>query len=224
MALKEALLSIPELVKILKEKFSATSQKFADITLEDGTILRYDGDTPVVGGKVQIVNPDQSLTDVPDGTYTLPDGTILETESSLITAVTPGSAAGIDPEQNAKENKGSQNNPPDKTMTAAQAKQIIESVIKESNFVNETKLTAELKKTSDALTVKFKVIEDENKALKESLKKEQEFKVEVFALLEKLGDEASVSKARIKKTDFKKKEGKSTAAESLAEFRKNAFN
>jgi hypothetical protein len=54
--------------------------------LADGTVVKYDTPTPVVGSTVTVVTPEGELP-APDGEHTLDDGTKIETVGGKVTAV-----------------------------------------------------------------------------------------------------------------------------------------
>ena len=65
-------------------------KKFADAKLKDGSILRYDGETPEVGQAVILITEEGELP-APDGKYELEDGTVLTiTGSAIVEVEAPG--------------------------------------------------------------------------------------------------------------------------------------
>jgi Asp-tRNA(Asn)/Glu-tRNA(Gln) amidotransferase C subunit len=69
-------------------KFSGQApQAFADYTLEDGTVVRVDGEL-VVGTPVYVIAEDEVIP-APDGTHTIPDVGSVVTVGGQITEVTP---------------------------------------------------------------------------------------------------------------------------------------
>lgn len=84
---KEALAKIEEGLIKIKQMFSETvvvKQKFADVTLQDGSTIQVDN--LAINGKV-------TLNDLPvaDGSYTLQDGTTIEVVGGIITEVSAAS-------------------------------------------------------------------------------------------------------------------------------------
>ena len=77
----------------LKELFELTKkEKFADVKLQDGSILRIDGDL-VVGGKVSLISTDGAITPAPEGDLTLEDGSTITVKSGVIDVITPAAPA-----------------------------------------------------------------------------------------------------------------------------------
>jgi Asp-tRNA(Asn)/Glu-tRNA(Gln) amidotransferase C subunit len=73
-------------------KFSAQApQSFADYTLEDGTVVRVDGEL-VEGTEVYVI-ADETVIPAPDGTHTIPDVGTIVTVSGKITEVQATPAA-----------------------------------------------------------------------------------------------------------------------------------
>ena len=82
---KEALAKIEEGLVKIKQMFTETvKQKFADVTLQDGSTIQVD--TLAINGKA-------TLNDLPvaDGSYTLQDGTTIEVVGGIITEVSAAS-------------------------------------------------------------------------------------------------------------------------------------
>lgn len=71
----------------IKDESMSVSEKFADVKLKDGKILRVGGDEPSVGLQVKQVNYDGTLTAMTDGTY--------ETDDDRVITVTGGAIEGI---------------------------------------------------------------------------------------------------------------------------------
>ena len=85
-----------EIMAKLKELFELTKKvKFADTKLQDGSIIRTEGDI-VMGTKVSLISEDGSITDVPDGDHTLEDGSIITVKSGVIDAIKPAAAPALD--------------------------------------------------------------------------------------------------------------------------------
>ena len=201
--IKAGLIEVPtlvELFKSMKEKFFPA--QFKDVKLADGTIIRYDGDTPQVGAPVKVIATDGTMADVPDGEYPIDElSSILVVAGGLITEVKPMEAK-AEGEGAAVQEQSSND---------AAVKTLIESIIKESHFVNEESFN----KVTESVKTLTETFESVTKELKDSLVKEQEFKKEMFSIIEKMANSASVI------TPVKKKEVKPT---DLVEFRKKAFN
>lgn len=61
--------------------------KMTDAKLADGTIVSYEGETPIAGVKIFVVD-ETGKNPAPDGTHELADGTLLETKDGVILNVT----------------------------------------------------------------------------------------------------------------------------------------
>ena len=69
-----------------KETFKATAQKFGEATLEDGTVIYWDGE---IGEGVDVfVDVDGVMTPAPDGTHVLTTGEIVETSGGVVVTYT----------------------------------------------------------------------------------------------------------------------------------------
>lgn len=73
----------------IKDILGITQEKFFDATLADGTQITIEGDAPVEGAAVFIVNADGSQTPAPDSDIQLPDGTVISVAAGVITKITP---------------------------------------------------------------------------------------------------------------------------------------
>lgn len=73
---------------IADEDMSAT-EKFADVKLKDGSILRIGGDDAKVGARVLKVNYDNTLTAITDGDYETSDGKVISIDGGSIKGVQP---------------------------------------------------------------------------------------------------------------------------------------
>ena len=115
-------------LKNLKEAFLST-EKFTDMKLSDGTtIIRYDAEELAIGVPVMVLS-DTGAIAIPDGDYVTDEGDKFTTVGGVVTAYVeaPEPVEPTAPVEPA----------PAQTMTEAQAKSIIESVIKESHFATE---------------------------------------------------------------------------------------
>ena len=59
----------------------------AEATLEDGTTIRYEGDTPAEGARVVLVDEEGGEVPAPDGDHTLESGVTISVSGGVITAV-----------------------------------------------------------------------------------------------------------------------------------------
>jgi len=82
-----------ELMIRLREIFEMTKvEKFLDAKVNDGSILRVEGDSLVEGAKVVLVSADGASIAPNDGEFTLDDGTKIEIKASVIEKITPATA------------------------------------------------------------------------------------------------------------------------------------
>lgn len=211
MSLKDAILEIPELVKQLKEKFSETKleQKFTDAKLKDGTIISYDGETPAMGMPIMVIDEAGNKLPAPDGELELEDGTVIVVTGGMIAEVKP-SATPTDPA--AEEVMNEEGNAPQAGITEAQAKTIIESVIKETVFVNQE------------YQEKFTALEKENSELKLELEKQKELLKETFSIVEKIADSPSGTPKEKNDGFMKKDKALSDREKDIKEFREKYLN
>lgn len=205
-------------LKKIKEAFISV-QKFVDAKLNDGTtIIRYDGDSLQIGTAVLVVT-DQGAIAIPDGEYTLEDGTAFTITGGIVAEV---STAGEEKQDAAETGAGAPaaaGAPPAKpaAMTEANAKAIVESIIKETRFAEEI---AELKSQINEFKTEketFATQKTENEKeiteLKDQLIKTKETITSLFALVEKIAELPSAAPAEPKKEKF-----------DVSEFRKNFKN
>src|SRR3990172_687388 len=77
--LEKSVREIPELLKVLKAKFTTPPPKVESkqVKTKDGKILSYDGDTPQAGMDIMLVDETGAKTPAPDGDY--------DTEAGMIT-------------------------------------------------------------------------------------------------------------------------------------------
>lgn len=89
-----------------------TEQKFAELPLEDGTVISIDTESLAVGSAVKVKNEAGELIAIPDGDYKcmLPDGTMasIKVEAGIVTELTPIEAPPAEP----AEQEQSEENPP----------------------------------------------------------------------------------------------------------------
>jgi len=132
---------ILDALKLIKEAFITTTQTFTDEKLNDGvTIIRYDVPELAVGASIMVVT-DAGAIAIPDGDYTTANGVTFTTAGGVITIVS-GAPEG---DMAKKPNAQAQAPAPAQGMNEAQAKSIIESIIKESRFATEDFVTEYVK-------------------------------------------------------------------------------
>ena len=69
------------------EEEMSVSEKFADIKLTDGTVLRLEGEEPIVGLQIRKVGYDGSLSAIHDGVYETTDGKAISIVGGAIEGV-----------------------------------------------------------------------------------------------------------------------------------------
>lgn len=170
-------------LKKIKEAFG-TAQSFVDAKLMDGvTIIRYNADALAKGVPVMIVTESGEMP-ISDGEYELVDGTKFVIIEGIVSEV-------MEAEQKveSKAPTGTQAPAPASEMSESKVKSIIESTIREQRFVTEDALNEALSKTNKVkedfeVSAKKQVNE-----LKEKIEKQDLVITQMFALLEKIGDE-----------------------------------
>lgn len=87
-----------KLKDLLKELFAlAKTEKFADITLKDGSILRTSDDTLVKGSQVKLVSVDGVESEAPEGDVTSNDGSVITIKSGVVDSITSAPLPTEDP-------------------------------------------------------------------------------------------------------------------------------
>lgn len=70
----------------IKMRFSSEPAKFGELTLVDGTIIKYEGDAPAIGSALIVVTPEGEVP-APDGVHETDSGLLIETEGGVITEI-----------------------------------------------------------------------------------------------------------------------------------------
>lgn len=78
--------AIGEIKSIMKKFGFLTEEKFLDAKLEDGTVLRVEGDSLAEGAAIFVVTEEGEVP-APDGVHTLEDGTKVQTAEGVIAMV-----------------------------------------------------------------------------------------------------------------------------------------
>ena len=84
-------------VEVLNGKIETVKEIFLEAKLNDGTVVKVEGDSLVEGAKVVVVTEDAEIP-APDGVHELEDGTKIETKDGLISAVKEAVAEAEAPE------------------------------------------------------------------------------------------------------------------------------
>ena len=203
--------------KKLADSFKAQPANFKEVKDTSNNILSYDGETPMAGMPVSIMNEAGERLPAPTADYVLEDGSILKVQDGVIMEVIAGTTENPEMENQGKveqtEATAGQVAPPT-------PKAVVESTIKEYRFqeqIDELKtLIAEKDKTITELTEKF------SKASEAQTKNEDTIK-KMFELVEKIG-ELPASESKVENKDKFKKREKSIFTMTPEEFRKETFN
>lgn len=78
--------AISEIKSIMKKFGFLTEEKFLDAKLEDGTVVRVEGDSLAEGAAVFVVTEEGEVP-APDGVHTLEDGTKIQTAEGVVAMV-----------------------------------------------------------------------------------------------------------------------------------------
>ena len=70
----------------IKMRFSSEPAKFGELTLVDGTIIKYEGDAPAIGSALIVVTPEGEVP-APDGVHETDSGLLIQTEGGVITEI-----------------------------------------------------------------------------------------------------------------------------------------
>lgn len=185
-------------IELMKQAFKSLVSspepiKFGSATLEDGSVIQWEGDQPMPGTPITTVTPDGQTAPVPDGTYTNPaDGMQIVVEGGVIASVVPANATDPNANQSATANEGMSD--PNATVTAS-AKEITKRIEEIHKFA-EDEITA-LKENLKTLSENFASAKDEaetlkkeNTELKESFVK---FAEQATKAIETLGEQPQVT-------------------------------
>lgn len=220
---------LKELAAKVLSKFDKVESKFKDAKLTDGTIVSYDGDL-VVGNILYVIDESGQKLPAPAGKHQLEDGTIIDVvddmgtigEVSMPEGEQAPPAAPVAPTE--QEQAQAPNAP------AQTPKSIVESVVKETRFQSQEEaeleleiagnklkekeqMEAEFKSKIEEMETKFVSQEKENAETKDLLK-------QMYAMIEKLGEEPSVAPTEPTKNVFK---SKADAKQLREEFRKQLY-
>ena len=171
-------------IKHFSAEKPATEQKFSEAKLQDGTIVSYEGEVPVIGQPLMVVTPDGMQLPAPDGIHTLEDGTQIEIVGGLITAIVPATVAHA-PDATAPVAPEAMSE--DAPINSATAKRIIESTIREQVF---SKVEA-MEQAIAALTDHIAAVKAENDELKAVNQKFSAYVNDLTELVNKIGEQPS---------------------------------
>ena len=189
-------------LKKMKEAF-LTVQKFTDAKLKDGvTVIRYDAPKLDIGVPVMVVTEAGAIA-IPDGDYTLEDESIFTVVSGVVSEVEIKEP--VDPAAKPKDDPAAPT--PPAAMTEANAKSIIESIVKETHFELTEKINAlenslkENKTVAENFATQKAESEKEIEVLKKDLKESKALMAEAFSLIEKIASLPSGTPAEGKKVE-----------------------
>ncbi len=81
--LKSAFSALGEEIKM---RFNDEPAKFGELTLVDGTIIKYEGDAPAIGSALVVVTAEGEVP-APDGVHETDSGLLIQTEGGVITEI-----------------------------------------------------------------------------------------------------------------------------------------
>jgi hypothetical protein len=73
-------------IEVKDGKIETVKEIFVEAKLEDGTVVKVEGDSLAEGAKVVVITPDAEIP-APDGVHKLEDGTEIETKDGMIAAI-----------------------------------------------------------------------------------------------------------------------------------------
>lgn len=206
-------------LKAVFAEFTGQTVKFQEVKATDGSILSYDGEMPMAGAPIFIMDEAGQRLPAPTADYILEDGSTLKIQDGVIMEVVAGAEAPV--EQNQDPAKVEQAEAPPAQNTATQApsvpKTVVESIIKEYRFqeqLDEVRALLELKdKTIAELTEKFATSQAEVTKITEAFTKMSE-------LVDKIADQPADESTPEKKDGFKKTKKEVSGTDEVTEFRK----
>lgn len=83
--LKSAFSALGEEIKMRFNDEPVPAQ-FGELTLVDGTIIKYEGDAPAIGSALVVVTPEGEVP-APDGVHETDSGLLIQTEGGIITEI-----------------------------------------------------------------------------------------------------------------------------------------
>lgn len=116
---------LPEIKKLI----FGEDRKFKDAKMKDGTIIRYDGETPAQGMPLFVVTEGGEIA-APTGDYLMEDGAVIMAIDGVITEVKPAAPESAPKPEEMQESEEDR------------IKKVIETKVKEQYFSLEEKITA----------------------------------------------------------------------------------
>ena len=207
-------------LKAVFAEFTGQTAKFQEVKATDGSILSYDGEAPMAGSPIFIMDEAGQRLPAPTADYILEDGSTLKIQDGVVMEVVAGAEAPV--EQNQDTAKVEQAEAPVANAQPAPTapsvpKTVVESIIKEYRFqeqLDELKASIEAKDATIAeLTEKFTTSQAEVTKITEAFTKMSE-------LVDKIADQPADESTPEKKEGFKKI-NKDNVSDEVANFRKN---
>jgi len=198
-----------------ENKIKFEEVKMKEAKLEDGSVIKYDGETPTPGMAVTIAT-EQGELPIPDGTHKLEDGTEITTEAGVIVDV----KAAVKTEEKKEEKKEIPANPNDELVAQMETQ--------------KKELELEIAKT---LELSAKISENEKEIL--SLKEAKEISAnkiielentskEIFSIIQKIAELPSEEPVQTPKNVFSKIENRQnkllTISQAISELRNKNKN
>lgn len=175
-------------LKSVKENFSEpVVKKFAESKLVDGTTITYEGDVPAIGVPVFVVDETGNQLPAPDGIHKLEDGSSIEVVGGVIAAI--GDAEVEAPEATPVPGAMAEPNAP--VSPEAQAKRIIESIVKEQVFATASEVTANAQ-AIEVLTAKVGELIAKIDGVNEKFAKHEKFAADITAVVAEIAKEPQV--------------------------------
>lgn len=170
-------------IKALFEKHDLEPVALGEARLQDGVIVVFPGDMPIVGDPIGVMvegNPEPVIA--PEGKHMLEDGSTLVVDANgIIVEIIP---AVIEEEQSETSTSAGAESP------EAQAKRIVESIVKETEFSAAVKALID-----EAITP----LKQENENLKKELEKEKQSSEAMFKVIEKISGEPAAAPVKKEK-------------------------
>jgi len=188
---------LDKLKKLIAKFNIETPAAFAEVTLADGSVLMYEGDTPAEGAKVMMKNTEGEEMVAPDGDYSFPDGTTITVAGGMISKV--GAA---------EEEMGADN-------SAAELQALLDMLFGE--FKSHVSTQFEAAKTENAATIE--ALKAELKAASDKIAAIETTSTEMFALVEKIAELPSEKSAFEKKDGIVKKQSFKDLADEARKIR-----
>jgi hypothetical protein len=227
----EMLEGLKSFISKYSSKEEVVEVKMTENILEDGeTMVVYDAEVIATGVVVSLVDSEGQLQAMPQGSYVLQDGTTFDVVDEEGTAdnVVLAEAPAEEGAEGGEEAPAATGADMKETNATGQAKRVVETTIKESNFNDEQMKEleelkaefAELKKGFEAIALEKEEFAKANEAANKD-KEELNDKIEsMFSLINKIAEEPAAEPTVSKPAKFNATTQKKSFKEDLAELRK----